>query len=95
MNQGYITPAGPPTLEPWILSAAGTPPGAVCSGGAAGRNHTLGAGNLRFLAELYAREKGAELAAAYGVTPEGEKIDLLRPSRRRPGHPQAAGVRGC
>mgnify|MGYP001069249608 CR=1 FL=1 len=58
-------------------------------------NHTLCVEDLLFLAELYAREKGAELAAAYGVTPEGERIDLLRPSRRKPGLPQAAGVRGC
>ena len=45
------------------------------------QNHTLSLDNLRLLAELLARERGAELAAAYGVTPEGEKIDLLRPAR--------------
>lgn len=44
-------------------------------------NHTLGLKHLRILADLLARERGAELAAAYAVTPEGEKIDLLRPAR--------------
>lgn len=53
----------------------------------AGRNHMLSMDNLRFLAELLAREKGASLASAYAVTPEGHKIDLLRTSHRRTGVP--------
>ncbi len=80
MNQGYI--------------AAVTPPGVPPSGGGGGRMRTLGAESLLFLAELYAREQGAELAAAHAVTPEGERIDLLRPARRRRAFPPAA-VRGC
>ena len=54
----------------------------------AGRNHMLSMDNLRFLAELLAREKGASLASAYAVTPKGQKIDLLRTSRRRTGFHQ-------
>lgn len=45
------------------------------------QNHALSLDSLRFLAELLARERGAELVTAYGITPEGEKIDLLRPDR--------------
>lgn len=81
MKQGYIAAAAPP----------GVPP----SGGGGGRKHTLGAEGLRILAELYAREQGAELAAAYAVTPEEKKIDLLRPARRRTAFPPPACVRGC
>ena len=44
-------------------------------------NHTLSLEHLRILAELLARERGAELTSAYGVTPEGEKIDLLHTAR--------------
>ena len=47
----------------------------------AASNHTLSLEHLRILAELLARERGAELTAAYGVTPEGEKIDLLHMDR--------------
>lgn len=43
--------------------------------------HTLELKHLRILADLLARERGAELVSAYGVTPEGEKIDLLRPDQ--------------
>ena len=50
-------------------------------------NHTLRPEHLRILAELLARERGAELTSAYGVTPEGEKIDLLHPA------PCATGAR--
>lgn len=49
--------------------------------------HTLGLKHLRILAELMARERGAELREAYGITPEGEKIDLLHLDR------PAAGTR--
>ena len=45
--------------------------------------HTLRPEHLRILAELMARERNAELVSAYGVTPEGEKIDLLRPGLER------------
>lgn len=48
----------------------------------AAQNHTLSLDSLRVLSELLARERGAELVTAYGITPEGEKIDLLRPDRR-------------
>lgn len=85
MNQGYIAPSGP-------LAAAS--PSVPPSGGGGGKRHTLGAESLLFLAELYAREQGAELTAAHAVTPEGERIDLLRPDRRRMVFPPAA-VRGC
>ena len=44
-------------------------------------NHTLGLKHLRILADLLARERGADLTAAYAVTPEGEKIDLLHTAR--------------
>ena len=44
-------------------------------------NHTLSLESLRLLAELLARERGADLVTAYGITPEGEKIDLLHPDR--------------
>lgn len=81
MNQGYI--------------AAVTPPGVPPSGGEAGKKRTLSAESLLFLAELCAREQGAELAAAYAVTPEGKIIDLLRPARRRTAFPPSAGVWGC
>lgn len=86
MSQGYISPSAPPAA-----ASPGVPP----SGCGGGKKHTLSAESLLCLAELLAREKGAELAAAYGVTPEGEKIDLLRPARRRTALPPAAGVRGC
>lgn len=95
MNQGYIAPPAPPASEPWSFSAAGMPPSVPPFGGRGGRRHTLSAESLLFLAELLAREKGAELSAAYGVTLEGEKIDLLRPARRRAVLPPAAGARGC
>lgn len=85
MNQGYIAPPAPPAPEPWSFPAS---PGVPPSGGGGGRRHTLSAESLLFLAELLAREKGAELAAAYGVTPEGEKVDLLRPARRRAALPR-------
>lgn len=81
MNQGYI--------------AAATPPGVPPSGGGAGKRHTLSAESLLILMELYAREQGAELAEACGVTAEGREIDLLRPARRRTAFPPAACVRGC
>lgn len=44
-------------------------------------NHTLGLKHLRILADLLARERGAELAAASAVTSEGERIDLLHTAR--------------
>lgn len=94
MNQGYIAPTAPPAPEPWPLLAVEMPPGVPPSGGGGGRRHMLSTESLLFLAELLARERGAELSAAYGVTPEGEKIDLLRPSGRRMIFPPAA-VRGC
>ena len=53
----------------------------MCKNRTAARNHTLSMEHLRLLAELVARERGAELATAYAITPEGEKIDLLRPDR--------------
>ena len=86
MSQSYIAPSGP--------LAAVMSPGVPPSGGGGGKRHTLGAESLLFLAELYAREQGAELAAAHAVTPEGERIDLLRPARRRRAFPPAA-VWGC
>lgn len=58
-------------------------------------NHSLSEESLRLLAELFAREKGTELAAAYGVTPEGEQINLMHPARRRTALSPAAVVRGC
>ena len=58
-------------------------------------NRTLCAENLLFLAELYAREKDAELTAAYGVTPDGEQINLMRPARRRTALSPAEVARGC
>ena len=85
MNQGYIAPSAQPAA-----ASPGVPP----SGSGGGRRHTLSAESLLFLAELYAREQGAELAAAHAVTPEGERIDLLRPARRRTVFPPTA-VRGC
>lgn len=87
MNQNYIAPAATPGLEQ-------APPGYPRSRDGTGMNHTLSAESLRVLAELLAREKGAELTSACAVTPEGKKIDLLRPSQRRTGIPTAA-VRGC
>lgn len=86
MNQGYIAPSAQP--------AAAASPGVPPSGGGGGKRHTLGMESLLLLAELYAREQGAELAAAHAVTPEGGRIDLLRPARRRMLLPPAA-VRGC
>lgn len=86
MSQGYIAPSA--------QQAAAASPGVPPSGSGRGRKHTLGAESLLFLAELYAREQGAELAAAHAVTPEGERIDLLRPARQRMLFPPAA-VRGC
>lgn len=44
-------------------------------------NHTLTPNHLRILAELLAKQKGAELTSAHAVTPEGKRIDLL--DRRR------------
>ena len=44
-------------------------------------NHTLKPKHLQILAELLARARGSELTSACAVTPEGEKIDLMRPAR--------------
>lgn len=86
MEQNYIERPAPPE---------GMPPDCPRSGGRAGMHHTLSVESLQFLVERLAHERGAELASACAVTPEGEKIDLLRPSRRRAGIPPAAEVRGC
>ena len=40
-------------------------------------NHTLTPDHLKILAELLALERGAALAAAYAVTPEGAQINLM------------------
>lgn len=94
MNQNYIAPPVPPGPEERGFPLESTPPGCSRPKGGAGMNHALSVDALAFLVELLAREKGVELASAYAVTPEGEKIDLTRPPRRRTGFPPSA-VRGC
>lgn len=45
-------------------------------------NHTLTPDHLKILAELLALERGAALAAAHAVTPEGAQINLMSQARQ-------------